>query len=117
MAFSDGLPTADGPHTTLQFPSNSLEYIINHVFLPPKLPQEDDSSPINDSALTNEVLRALEAFDAMQSQASNMTSLARSVAMIKNMVLSRAPDGRLLEALVQNQMKSMKDNGQQMIAF
>ncbi|KAH8699393.1 hypothetical protein GQ44DRAFT_632794 [Phaeosphaeriaceae sp. PMI808] len=108
MTFSNGLPADDGSRTTL--PSDSLEYTINHVFLPPRLPQEDDTSPINDSALTNEVLEALKAYNAMQNQPSNTTPLAKSVAMIKNMVHSRAPDGRLLDGLVQTQMGSMKEN-------
>jgi hypothetical protein len=36
-----------------------MQYIINHVFLPPKLPQKDDSKPENDHALTEECETAL----------------------------------------------------------
>ncbi|KAL0572352.1 hypothetical protein V5O48_009608, partial [Marasmius crinis-equi] len=39
-------------------PPKDLEYLINHIFLPPKLPQSDDSSPTNDYKLCLEVLEA-----------------------------------------------------------
>jgi hypothetical protein len=39
-----------------------LEYVIRHVFLPPKLPQSDDTDPANDASLTKAVHDALVAF-------------------------------------------------------
>ncbi|KAF8853528.1 hypothetical protein BDZ45DRAFT_761738, partial [Acephala macrosclerotiorum] len=41
-----------------------LEYIITHIFLPPKLPQEDDSDSKQDSALIEECREALRSFQA-----------------------------------------------------
>ncbi|TLS22581.1 uncharacterized protein PpBr36_06787 [Pyricularia pennisetigena] len=35
-------------------------YMVNHVFLPPKLPEEDDSDPTNSSALQSTVLKITE---------------------------------------------------------
>ncbi|MCJ1392993.1 hypothetical protein MMC18_005865 [Xylographa bjoerkii] len=40
--------------------SNDLSYIINHVFLPSKLPQKDDSDAAKDELLMKQVLAALE---------------------------------------------------------
>ncbi len=42
--------------------SASLSYIINHVFLPPKLPQEDDSEYQHDFALGKQCAAALELY-------------------------------------------------------
>jgi hypothetical protein len=39
-----------------------LTYIINHLFLPPKLPQEDDSSPTGTQALLQHVTESAAAF-------------------------------------------------------
>lgn len=41
-----------------------LNYIINHVFLPPKLPQKDDSNDTKSAALIGQVLAALRSFQA-----------------------------------------------------
>ncbi|CZT11794.1 uncharacterized protein RCO7_11377 [Rhynchosporium graminicola] len=45
-------------------PCSDLEYIITHVFLPPKLPQKDDSNPDRDLALTEILKAALDSFQA-----------------------------------------------------
>lgn len=43
-------------------PSRKWMYLINHVFLPPKLPQEDDTSGPFEENLIREVLTALNDF-------------------------------------------------------
>jgi hypothetical protein len=40
----------------------NLHYIVNHVFCPPKLPQEDDQAEGNDSALCACIFEAAEAY-------------------------------------------------------
>lgn len=116
MTIRGGLLSDDESASIEELSSDALQYIIHHVFLPPKLPQEDDSDTANDIALTNQVLAALRAFDAIQGHASSKTApLATSIAMIENMITSRVTDGRLLEEAVQTQMGSMKDNGKQLL--
>ena len=41
---------------------NTLLYILNHVFLPPKLPQKDDSGSNNDTSLCRFVCEAARKF-------------------------------------------------------
>ncbi len=43
--------------------TDKLEYIIRHVFLPPRLPQGDDWDEIKNVALINSVLDALREHD------------------------------------------------------
>lgn len=39
-----------------------MRYMFHHVFLPPKLPQEDDYNPEYELALLDSVIQALERF-------------------------------------------------------
>lgn len=48
--------------------ASNLRYIITHVFLPPKLPQHDDSDPTKSAALAEELLAALRAFETYSTQ-------------------------------------------------
>ena len=41
-----------------------LSYIVDHVFLPSKLPQKDDSNVTKSAPLANKVLTALSLFQA-----------------------------------------------------
>lgn len=45
--------------------SEAITYLVHHVFLPPKLPQEDDSSDEHDKIMINTTLAALLQFKAL----------------------------------------------------
>jgi hypothetical protein len=108
MAHDDG-PSPDGEQPTIS--AGSLQHLIHHIFLPSKLPQKDDSTPENDLALTKQVLEALKAFEANGGHSQEYTSSASLIAMLKNMLQSRAPKGGLLQDTVEDQMGSMKSTG------
>jgi hypothetical protein len=42
--------------------SEALHYLINHLFLPPKLPQEDDSGDVFNQALLSHIIESATAF-------------------------------------------------------
>jgi hypothetical protein len=42
--------------------ANGLHYVVDHVFLPPKLPQKDDSSDSNDATLCDMVYQVAKAY-------------------------------------------------------
>lgn len=45
-----------------QLSDSNVVYLFHHVFLPPKLPNEDDSSPGNDDSLVGVVQGCLASF-------------------------------------------------------
>ena len=51
-------------YSNLQISCEGLQFIINHVFLPPKLPQEDDSDDQHERSLLNLVCQTLSTFQA-----------------------------------------------------
>lgn len=42
-----------------------LRYMIHHVFLPPKLPQKDDTSPKFEGALLNTMIECITKFQSL----------------------------------------------------
>lgn len=77
-----------------------LRYVINHVFLPPKLPQKRDSAPQNDRLLTDLVHDTLndaatfalgESCWAALSSITDMLLAADDSGMLPDSDLVRAP--------------------------
>ena len=46
--------------------TDSALYLFHHIFLPPKLPQEDDYNPEYELILLDEVIKALRGLCAME---------------------------------------------------
>jgi hypothetical protein len=88
----------------------ALQYLIHHVFLPPKLPQKSDTSSENDRALFEQICAALKAFEEAQ-WTGDSCSCVSTINMIDNMTESRSPIGILLEDQVDVQLGSMNDRG------
>lgn len=87
-----------------------LEYIINHVFLPPKLPQEDDRDSAKSAALAEELVEALRAFRTYSTQQDlpTWTSLAR---MVENMSRIRDESGDMNPDKLEQTLLQMVDGG------
>lgn len=108
MAFDEG-PLPDEGRTAPS--AGSLQYIIHHVFLPPKLPQKSDAGPDHDRALTKHVLQALEHFEAIRGQPQANVASPLLIRMLKNMIESRNWKGGLTQDAVECQMSAMKNTG------
>jgi hypothetical protein len=53
----------------------ALRYVINHLFLPPKLPQEDDSGDVStQTAILYHVLESAKAFSDGLSHSNNVSA-------------------------------------------
>ncbi|KUJ21678.1 uncharacterized protein LY89DRAFT_637548 [Mollisia scopiformis] len=75
----------------------AIQYLINHVFLPPRLPQEDDSKAQHESLLINITIDALSKFKVHvnNDQSDNITSVLQMMIVLKNI---HPPHSNIYEA-------------------
>lgn len=92
-----------------------LKYLIDHVFLPPKLPQDDDSSKSSDAYLLSELLRALEAFTE-EHQGPAIAKWRRTVKAIGRLVSLRDPDGHLSAEKIETEMRHLANSGKYILS-
>ncbi|PBL01428.1 hypothetical protein ARMGADRAFT_1059170 [Armillaria gallica] len=88
--------------------SGSMEellYIINHVFLPPKLPHADDRESANDIALCRVVLDSAKRFQASRSNSDHWESIVKMLRKFK----ASQKHGALPLAEVEEQLSEMAD--------
>ena len=79
------------------------------MFLPPKLPQEDDSDTDLERLLAYDVLMALEDFKAYYPDNLNLANATR---MIENMVTARqTKSGELLNNVVLRSLENLAGSG------
>ena len=88
----------------------NLDYIINHVFLPPKLPQKDDSDVTKDSSLVEELLVALKSFQAHIPEQERLEWIP-CIKMVCNMLQIRDHFGGLVAKKVVTTLREMVDEG------
>lgn len=87
-----------------------LDYIINHVFLPPKLPHQDDSSVENTNALIEMVLAATELLqDHLPEQ--EHSEWIPCIKMMRNMLELKDECGKLIAEKVETALKEMSHGG------
>ncbi|KAI0468184.1 hypothetical protein F4859DRAFT_517375 [Xylaria cf. heliscus] len=70
----------------------TMMYIMNHVMLPPQLPQEDDYNPKDEMCLLSHVIEAFKSFrDIFQSdqagstESTELVAIQRALSMLKNL--------------------------------
>jgi hypothetical protein len=90
--------------------AQALRYIINHIFLPPKLPQKDNSGTDKDIALIVEFEAALKLFQAYV-PSQEQRRWAACIRMLKGMLELRDPSGDLIPEKVEAALGSMTDQG------
>lgn len=91
-------------------PAKELSYIINHVFLPPKLPQKDDSEYDKDFALGKQCEAALTIFRNLL-PAQQHWKWAACTKMIRNLLVLRDPYEGTMLGEVGNSLAEMETNG------
>ena len=87
-----------------------LDYIINHVILPPKLPQKDDSDATKDSSLVEELLVALKSFQAHIPEQQRLEWIP-CIKMVRNMLQIGDHFGGLVAEEVETTLRDMVDGG------
>ena len=89
---------------------DELNYIINHVFLPPKLPQKDDSDNLMNVALIEKVINALKSFkDHVPEQEG--PGWNSCIKMANHMIELRNHSGELVAGKVEIALKQMVNGG------
>ena len=85
----------------------ALMYQIDHVFLPPKLPQGDDFTVSNDRALITHVLHALRRFEK-DAEGHHLSNVRRAIQMVSAMLQCR-PGSSLDEQLVSSALHGLEN--------
>ncbi|KAK4175214.1 hypothetical protein QBC36DRAFT_355360 [Triangularia setosa] len=79
-----------------------LEFVINHVFLPPKLPQSDDTNATGEAFLICSLLSSLREFSILQpGEATRLQSLMRMVERLLRLQ-TREPKETLTAEILQD---------------
>lgn len=87
-----------------------LEYIINHVFLPPKLPQKDDTNVTNSVCLVEQLLAALTSFrDHLPEQ--SRSEWMPCIKMVGNLLELQDHLGGLVATKLETRLVEMFDGG------
>lgn len=90
-------------------------YIIHHVFLPPRLPQQDDLTTSSDQALMGAVLDAMERFKRYITQED--TAVFQSALDMVRSLSSTRPGKRLDRYNVDKAICDLADGGEQIYPF
>ena len=85
-----------------------LKYIIDHVFLSPKLPQEDDNDATKNASLTEEVLAALRQLQSHVPE-QHHSEWTPCIQMVSNMIDVRDRVGELIAENVEIMLGEMLD--------
>lgn len=84
----------------------NLRYVINHVFLPPRLPQEDDASADNDLALVASLYKSLVEFSELEP--TSWESLSPAIDMIRRFHNKASPT---TVANIEENISNLADGG------
>lgn len=89
---------------------SDLLYLVNHVFLPPKLPQCDDSGDEQDLVVVQELESALRAYVAHVCPEQDSVWQA-CIAMVSSMRSFRDASGELVPSEVEGALEKMCERG------
>ncbi len=87
-----------------------LGYIINHVFLPPKLPQKNDNDFTKRASVIEELLVALRSLQDHISE-QERSEWVPCIKMVSNMLELRDHFGGLVAGKLETTLRKMVDGG------
>lgn len=85
-------------------------YLINHIILPPRLPQGSDEDPENEAVLIETTLKTLQSFSHGVPAADQAVILPVS-GMISNIQAVRGEDGSLREDGIIHALRRLRSKG------
>lgn len=90
--------------------SEASLYLVHHIFLPPKLPQEDDYKPEYELMLLEKCVEALQQFKVYVSD-SEADSIAAAVTMVTRLAHICGPNGDVDEKEFRNALTQLYTEG------
>jgi len=111
---------ADAPLAPALNPE-ALAYVIDHVFLPPKLPESDDTEASHERVLLQHVHSTLKAFQQLHHDvgggvSDRLQGVARCILMVQRMISVRV-DGALDAARLDKELKEMESGGMLLLSL
>lgn len=89
-----------------------LKYMFHHVFLPPKLPQRDDSGFAVERRLIERCLTALKSFQKLVAEEEHLPWQS-CIKMVSKMLDMRKNNGELSAEAVDKCLENLMDGGRQ----
>jgi hypothetical protein len=91
---------------TLQASMEDLQRVVDHIFLPPKLPHSADET--SDGALLDATLSALSSLSSQLLPDTDLVSIRHATVLLKNMKASM-PSGKIEEPVLRKVLLSLTD--------
>lgn len=92
-----------------------LEYMFHHVFLPPKLPQRDDSDVIKERRLIEQCFTVLKSFQKLVAEEEHLP-WQLCIKMVSKMLDMRENNGELSAEGVDKNLENLVDGGRRKCA-
>ena len=89
---------------------SGLKYVVDHVFLPPQVPTQDDSSEFSQRILLNVVIDGLKKFQAHH-VGEDAEIWSRCALTIERLLKVHKAEGGLVKDDLLNMFKDMKSGG------
>lgn len=87
-----------------------LNYLINHVVLPPKLPQRDDSDVEKEREMVKHCLSALKSFLKLLPEEERLPWIS-SIKMVSKVLEMRESNGNFSATAFDTSLENLRDGG------
>jgi hypothetical protein len=89
--------------------TDAISYLVNHIVLPPKLPQSNDASPSYESFLLQVTLQWLRDFKGLFSRQEETQQVQAVIDAVGNLLSSRDTTGSISESQLASLLKGLDD--------
>ena len=97
-------------HTERGLDAEDFPYMTHHVFLPPQLPDADDTDPLREMALMRSVHSALQRFMSLQKD-DDLAGIMCCIKMVNLMMSLRDSAGALDSDTLDEALSQLQENG------
>jgi hypothetical protein len=91
--------------------TSTMQYMCNHVVLPPKLPQSDDSSVVHEKELAHAMLESITSFRPVVRDGKAQQVLNAVFSMLKGAIAVLSSTGAIDSEALALVLKNLANNG------